>query len=264
MSILDSPGFNASLFFPRRDPGEPPPGTCDLLGEGPAAAGGVRLQIRAYPAPSPGCLVLLFPGNGEIVADYAAVAPDYHRMGASLLVASYRGYGRSEGTPTLRALLHDARIMLDAVFSSRTFPPGASSESPLPLVILGRSLGGACAAELAGAMPALAGLILDSCGSDLRSLVARRGLDPSALVEEDFETFCPLRKLARWRGPLLVLHGEQDEIISVDEGRALFHASPSGDKRLETLPGRGHNDLWLAPRYWQALGAFLSAVAARS
>jgi pimeloyl-ACP methyl ester carboxylesterase len=62
---------------------------------------------------------------------------------------------------------------------------------------------------------------------------------PAAIVPDAYPT---LRRIHELQGPLLVLHGDRDDIVPISHGRALFEAAP-GPKRMHVLPGRGHNDL---------------------
>ena len=185
--------------------------------------------------------LLLFHGNGEVVADWDAAAPHFaSAAGVNLVVADYPGYGQSEGEPTLRGIITGAAAVADAV---------------RPYAVMGRSLGSACANELIGQGRAYRH-VLESGFVDLAALVRRRGLS----LPEPFEPeplFDPLSKLRRGQGRLLVLHGADDALISAEEARAAFAAAAMPDKELVLIPGRGHNDLSFAPEYWRALAAFL-------
>jgi ADP-ribosylglycohydrolase/pimeloyl-ACP methyl ester carboxylesterase len=206
--------------------------------------------------------VLLFHGNAETVADYDDIVPRFIRQGASLAVVDYRGYGRSTGKPSLRACLTDAPLVVSSIgrWLRRSHPHLAAI--PLPLVVLGRSVGSLFAAEVARSVPRIAaGFIFDSATSDLRALVERRGLTaPPRFSAEELATFDPVPKLAEVTAPSIFLHGERDMIVSHAESEALFSASPSTDKRFVRLEGRGHNDLFLDERYWETLDTFFVAV----
>jgi pimeloyl-ACP methyl ester carboxylesterase len=166
-------------------------------------------------------------------------------------VADYRGYGRSTGAPTLRALIDDARPIAEAV-------PGA------PLIVMGRSLGGAAAHELfARPTDRMAGVVLESAFFDLDGLIRRRGLaPPAAYTADELATFDPATKIARGRLPLLVLHGARDTLIDPREAAAAHAAASSAaDRQLVLIPDRGHNDVSAGEAYWRALGAFIDQVA---
>lgn len=248
-SLFDLPAFNQSLFFPRPQVSATPRGARDL---GVEVAPGVSLHLRLHDAPGARALVLLFHGNGEVVADYDEAAADYARVGAALAVVDYRGYGASGGAPTLRACITDAHAVLAAA---------RACAGDRGLVVMGRSLGSACAAELCQAAHA-AGFVFESAIADVRGILRRRGIELGApLPEEDLAVFDPLRKFARCTAPALVLHGAQDTLIPASEARLTFEALAAADKELVLVPGRGHNDVSMHPMYWDALARFVARVA---
>jgi uncharacterized protein len=250
-SIFDTPAFNERLFFPRPLASPPPPGAHDTR---VAVARGVSVHLRVHAAPAARALVLLFHGNGEVVADYDGIAADYAAVGARLAVMDYRGYGASDGVPALRSSLADAHLVLAA----------ARAASSLPLIVMGRSLGSACAAELTRTAPAPAGLILESGFTDLHRLVRRRGLELGGpLSADDRAAFEPLLKLGASTAPLLVLHGAQDTLIVPAEATAAHDAAGTTDKRLIFIPDRGHNDVSAHPLYWASLRSFVNHVTSK-
>jgi len=257
ISLLDHPVVARTIFFPRASFVPPPPGSRDVMLE---VEPGVRLHARIHDAPDAIAVVVLFHGNGEVVSDYDAAAARFAQAGGALAVMDFRGYGRSEGTPTVRNLVGDARPALEALL-----PHLARAGGSLPVVVMGRSLGSAGAAEVVRAVPEIiAGVIFESGFSDLVALARRRGLVIESVAEGDLAVLCPLRKLAQSRTPLLVLHGEDDTLIVPEEGRAVFEASAAEDKCFVLIPQRGHNDLSLHPLYWEDLASFLQRAASAS
>ena len=242
-SIFDREDFNRSLFFPRPDTS--PGGEADQLVD----VGGAKLHLRCHPAAAR-CTLLLFHGNGEVVADYDAAAAEFARIGAALAVVDYRGYGRSDGVPTLRTLIEDARPVAAAVLGDA------------PIVVMGRSIGGAAAHELYARPPdRVVAVVLESSFFNLGNLIRRRGLlPPREFTADERATFEPATKLAAGRLPLLVLHGVRDELIDPSEALSAIDASGSADKQLVLVPGHGHNDINLADDYWRALGRFIDSV----
>jgi fermentation-respiration switch protein FrsA (DUF1100 family) len=252
-SLLDHPAVSENLFYPRPAFRSPRAGMRDLMVE---VAPGVRLHARLHEAGDAVAHVVLFHGNGEVVSDYDDAAGSFARAGAALSVIDYRGYGRSEGQPSLRTLLTDARPAFEGV---------RAQLSPLPVIVMGRSLGSACAAELCGTLPeAPAGIIFESGFSDVAGFARRRGLPASMIAQADIDAISPLKKLAGCHAPLLVLHGELDQLIPSAEGRAAYEASAAKDKRLALVPGRGHNDVSLHEVYWEELTAFVGRTAMSS
>jgi pimeloyl-ACP methyl ester carboxylesterase len=252
-SLLDHPHIARTIFFPRPDFSPPPPGARDVMLE---VERGVRLHARVHDAPGAVAVVVLFHGNGEVVSDYDLAAPRFEEAGGALAVVDFRGYGRSEGAPSLRHLVADARPAIEGLLGDLR-----RSGDARPVVVMGRSLGSACAVEVAHAVPEIvSGLVFESGFSDLTGVARRRGILMERVADEDLEVLCPLRKLARSRTPLLVLHGAEDSLIVPEEGRAAFDASVAEDKRLVLVPGRGHNNVSHHPLYWEELAAFLGRV----
>jgi alpha-beta hydrolase superfamily lysophospholipase len=245
-SIFDRDEFNGALFFPRADTTPPPAGATDLMVE---VEPGVRVHVRLHRADAARCTLLLFHGNGEVVADYDDAADRFARAGAALAVADFRGYGASDGEPTLRSAIADARPIAVAISGT--------------LIVMGRSLGAAAAHELYADPPAgLIGVVLESAFFDLGGLVRRRGLLPPRVFDPaDLAVFDPATKLARGKLPLLVLHGERDELVVLGEATAAFSAAGGADKQFAVIAGRGHNDVSGDASYWRALEAFVQRVA---
>jgi pimeloyl-ACP methyl ester carboxylesterase len=242
VSPFDGVELDRRLFFPRSDRSAPPAGAADRFV--PVAGG--RLHLREHAAAGADLTILLFHGNGEVVADYDDAAPLFAAAGAALAVVDYRGYGQSDGKPTLRAVVEDAHAVA-AAFGQRR------------LIVMGRSLGSAAAAELYRASaPGVVGFIWESGFVDLDALLRRRGFEVGAgLPDEERRAFDPIPKLRQGRSPLLVLHGARDDLIHPSEARAAFGAAGTTIKELVLVPGHGHNDLSESPVYWQAIAAFV-------
>ena len=233
--------LHAMLFFPSRTVAAP----SRLAVEDVAIAtdDGERLHgwwIGAHGAPRGH--VLFCHGNAGNIASRAGYARALSRAGFDVLLFDYRGYGRSSGHPSEAGTHRDARAAL-ATLRGR---PGVQ---PARTLYLGESLGAAVALALALESPP-AGLILQSAFTSVRDM-ARTVLPllPRALVPDAYPS---LRLIGDLGAPLLVLHGEHDDVVPVAQGRALFAAAP-GPKRMEVLPGAGHNDLLLlAEEAWTA------------
>lgn len=257
LSLFDSPVFNQRYFFPRADTTPCPAGAEDL--RLPVAAG-VELHARLYPSASARATFVVFHGNGEIVADYDEFAPRYQRdVGAELVAVDFRGYGRSGGVPNYRDCIADSLPVIEQLRTA------LGEKLRGPLIALGRSLGGACAAELAGKNPPVVdAIVMESAAADPLGVLARRDLEPPpSLTEEEIQVFDPRPKLARCALPLLVLHGAQDKTISPNEACANFAAARYGKKRLVMVPKRGHSDVMRDDAYWRALADFVTALRPR-
>lgn len=244
MSVLvDREDLIGRLFFPRADVSEVPVGAEDRMLEVPSA----RLHVRRHAAHLPN-VVLLCHGNGETLAAWDAAGRAMGSRGWSLVLWDYRGYGRSTGAPTFRRLLSDGESVLSEV----------RSWAPRRLVLFGRSLGSRVAWELARSVD---GVIIDSGFTDVDAFARRRGIDPHDLPEAERALIDPLPRIAAVRAPVLLLHGEADRAIRVEEA---VSAQAACGGELVRLPGVGHDDLYAHPGYDDALARFLAHLAGLS
>jgi pimeloyl-ACP methyl ester carboxylesterase len=176
--------------------------------------------------------LLLCHGNAGNVGDRVLHGALLTAVGFDVLLFDYRGYGRSSGRPTEEGTYRDARAAREALLREA----GAEGSQ---IFYLGESLGGAVALDLAFEFPPR-GLVLQSTFTGVRDMARLYyPFIPRGLVPDAYPT---LRRIGEFRTPLLLLHGERDEIVPVSHGRALLEAAP-GPKRMHVFPGVGHNDL---------------------
>lgn len=175
--------------------------------------------------------VLFCHGNGGNIGDRVHQASLLARAGFDVLLFDYRGYGHSSGRPSEEGTYRDARAAREALLRQEDV-------SDSQVVYLGESLGSAVALALALEAPPL-GLVLQSPFTRVRDMAREHYRLPSFLVPDAYPSLARVKKL---RSPLLVLHGERDEIVPASHGRALFEAAPE-PKSLRLFPGLGHNDL---------------------
>jgi alpha-beta hydrolase superfamily lysophospholipase len=236
-SLLDQPTVLRFMFYPRPDF---PRGKSDNLDVLFSVAPDVRVGGRLHVAKNDSPVIVLFHGNGEIASDYDDIALLYTQIGASLLVVDYRGYGKSDGTPTASDLLDDAVAtyhQLHGILSERGLTYSR-------LFIMGRSLGSAAALEIASHTgDGIAGLIIESGFASALGLVERLGGSLPDHLKAGADGFNNARKIERLNIPTLIIHGEADEIIPVGNGRTLYEKSGTRQKRLVIIPDAGHNDL---------------------
>jgi hypothetical protein len=152
--------------------------------------------------------------------------------GFDVFLFDYRGYGRSSGRPSEEGTYADARAARQALLRQE----GASAER---VIYLGESLGGAIALKLAVDSPPL-GLVLRSTFTSVRALARLHyPVVPRAFVPDAYPS---LERVPQLRCPVLVIHGERDDIAPFSHGEALFAAAPE-PKQFHRVPGAGHNDL---------------------
>lgn len=184
--------------------------------------------------------VLLLHGNAGNIGDRVPHVELLAGAGFDVLAFDYRGYGRSTGRPGEHGTYLDARAALEVMRRQ-------DGVDPARVIYLGESLGGAIALELALASPP-AGLVLQSTFTSIRDMARLHyPFIPRAAVPDAYPS---LRLVQRLRAPLLVLHGDRDEIVPLMDGQALFDVAPQ-PKALHVLRGVAHNDvLALAGREW--------------
>ncbi len=260
LSLLDSPAVTQVLFHPRRQSDFPPPeGARDLSFQ---AYDGARLGGRLYAgaglaAPN----ILFFHGNGEIAEDYDVLGPIVNARGMNFLVMDYRGYGISEGAPSVTALVADAHAAFGETlrFLGREGAGG-------PLWVMGRSLGSAAAIEIAANREDdLAGLIVESGFAHTIPLLRTLGVPVFRLgLSGDEDPLSPLSKMARFRKPTLVIHAEYDSLIPLPHGEDLFEAAAAVEKRLYIVKNADHNNILIVDPegYISALADFVTGPAA--
>lgn len=254
-AILDRPEVCQAIFHPRREWGDPVVTDKDHL---IPVAPDVKIGARFHMASPSAANILFFHGNGEIVSDYEELGPLYNRAGINFMVADYRGYGRSGGTPTVSAMLADSHRILDY---ARTWL--ADNGHNGPLVVMGRSLGSAPALELAAAHgDTIAGLIIESGFAKATPLLRLLGVDTNRIGFAEGKGFGNLDKVAHYTGPTLIIHAEHDHIIPFTDGQALFEASAADRKRLVRIDGANHNDIFYVgmATYMQAIADFMQAI----
>ena len=233
-SVFDP--VSAMIFYPRPDFSSPPPGAIDLaIPVGSDIELGARFHARDPGGPN----LILFHGNGEVVGDYDEVAADYVAAGAGLVVIDFRGYGRSGGAPLFSSMIADARSGF-AHIARELEARGHTG----PLFVMGRSLGTHCALEAAAHFSeCLAGLVIESGSGELARLAALAGVDTTQPPLPDvLERHAA--KLGSIELPLLMIHGESDELIPLASARETLERLGSTRKHLEVNSSPG----WRSPR----------------
>jgi fermentation-respiration switch protein FrsA (DUF1100 family) len=200
--------------------------------------------------PQPRATLLFCHGNAGNITLLAQWLADLNRFqGVSVMTFDYRGYGRSGGEPTEEGILADAR-------AARSWLARREGIEERDIVLMGQSLGGAVAIDLASKDGARGLAVLSSFTS----------LPDAAL---DHMPWLPawwamtmrlhsLEKIKEYHGAVLISHGDADEVIPYPHGLALYDAA-AGPKRLVRVPGGRHNDPQHA-EYHQALDEFLRSL----
>jgi fermentation-respiration switch protein FrsA (DUF1100 family) len=213
----------------------------------PRAAGGNVAAIHLR-NPAARYTILFSHGNAEHIVHGSEFLEAMRDAGFSVLAYDYSGYGLSTGRPSERAAYADVEAAYDYLVRSAGVPADR-------IILHGRSLGGAVAADLASRRPA-AGLVLESTFTS-----AFRVVRPYPILP--FDRFRTDGKLPRVRMPVLVIHGTDDEVIGFWHGQRLYDLAAEPKQRL-WVQGATHNDLSYVAgqRYWAALRTFADSLPA--
>ena len=214
------------------------------------ASDGVKLNGWFVPGRT-GATWLCFHGNGGNIGHRVdEIALLHHNLGVNLLIFDYRGYGRSTGVPSEQGTYLDARAALK-------YLRGRADVGRQQIVYFAHSLGCAIAVELAAAEPPQ-GLVLVSPFDSMRSMarIAFPLLPLGWLTKDKYNSLASIRRIRR---PVLILHGEQDELIPAAQGERLYQAADE-PKTFQVLPAAGHNDIFESggETCWGALERFMT------
>lgn len=228
------------IFFPDRHVGNPPPGAEDVWIR---TADGVRLHAWRARGSAPRAALVWSHGNGGNIGGRASVLTALAARGLDVLAYDYRGYGKSEGTPTEDGSYRDAEAAFDALV--------ASGVPASRIVCFGESLGGAVSIHLAMRRPCAAVAVV-STFTTLRD-VARIHYGPlAALVGGRYDS---LSRVASIGVPFFAAHGDRDEIVPYALGERLF-AAANEPKRFLRVPGAFHNDVFTSRALLDAIAGF--------
>ena len=231
----------SSLFFPSRFPeGEWTTTAVDVQFK---TRDGVQLDGWLFRSGEP--LLIWFHGNAGNITERAPMAAELARRGISVLLFDWRGYGKSEGSPTEDGLFQDALAAYDF----------ASAQSK-DIVLYGESLGGPYAAYVATKRKARCVIIENS----FPSLAAIGNALYSPLPLGWFAPFS--LTTTRWLNqaglPVLVMHGKRDQVIPFRLGMQLYEQLHV-PKELLVSETAGHCEIATADaqRYYDTIVAFI-------
>jgi len=216
------------------------------------AADGTRLVCWHVPAQNPRATVLFFHGNAGNLSHRTDILQALARIGTNVLIVGYRGYGKSGGSPSEAGFYQDA----DAAYAYLAEERGVA---PTRLLVLGESLGGGPAIDLASRKP-VAGLIVQSAFTSIADMASRAiPFFPAGWFLKT--KFRNLEKMPRVEAPKLFLAARTDEVVPYEQTRRLFEAAVGPRKWVE-FDGCGHNDLfWMNRAAWsEEIEAFLNRV----
>lgn len=194
-------------------------------------ADGVRINAWFLKNPSAKSTLIFAHGNAGCMSDRMMKIKFFYDLGFNVLIFDYRGYGKSEGTPTEKGIYLDIQAVYD-------YLKDRNDVDMTQIVAYGASLGGVAAMDLALNRP-LKALIVDSSLTSARD-VARIFYPylPSVLMRIKFDSISKVRTLTI---PKLFMHSPDDRTIPLSMGRRLFEAAAEPKEFLQT--SGGHNEV---------------------
>ena len=215
-----------------------------------AAADGTKLHGWYLPGEAESPLVLFCHGNAGNISHRVDNLHWLHELGLSVFIFDYRGYGQSEGTASEEGTYSDLRGALRWLQDR-----GWTSER---MIYFGRSLGAGVALQLSLEEPP-AGLVLESPFTSIKAMGQHHypllWLLAGWALNVRYDN---LTKIAQLKAPLLILHGERDQIVPLLMGQELFELARQ-PKYFYSIPRAGHNDTYdVGGRgYWQQWRTFV-------
>jgi pimeloyl-ACP methyl ester carboxylesterase len=221
---------------------------------------GIRIECGLWVAGKECPSILYFHGNGETVGSHEWIAPLYIQKRINLFVADYRGYGSSNGKPTISNMITDTHPIF------KGFQEIISREGFRDSVfVMGRSLGSIPSIETAlNYQDKIRGLVVESGSANnfrrLRDYVGDGGVETATGEENPFLNKVKIRRITK---PTLIIHSEYDQIIPISEGKELHQNSGAEDKRILIIPGAGHNDIMMVAQetYFNTIEEFVKTYA---
>jgi len=226
----------------------------------------VRLEAVVLHHPSPRAILLYYGGNSlrhcprTLATDtlVGAAVAGYGRLGLSVVLLNYRGYGRSTGRPGFDLAKRDALLLYDRIRAD-------SAYSNLPVIVHGQSMGTLFAGYVAINRP-LAAAVIESPPTNIDEVVKTAVpwyAKPFVRVRADAEVQAQdnLALAGAVAAPVLYIVGDRDRVTPPAMARRLHNASPAGEKRLAIVRGGRHGDLARLTTFWEAVAALVDRAA---
>lgn len=214
------------------------------------AQDGITLSGWWIPSKNARGTMLICHGNGGNISHRLDTILIYHKLGMSVFIFDYRGYGKSSGRPSEWGTYRDSEAAWQYLTEERHIDANR-------IIIFGRSLGGAVACQLAvdlfekNSDTAPKALILESTFTSIPDMGAQLYpfLPIKLLARINYPTIDRIGKL---RCPVLILHSPHDDVIPYEQGRTLYEKAKE-PKRFIELRG-GHNDGFMLSNETYILG----------
>ncbi len=210
---------------------------------------GVDISAWYVPAQSERGVMLFCHGNAGNISHRLDSIRIFHELNLSVLIFDYRGYGKSKGSPTEKGTYLDAEAAWDYLVNSLHYHPEK-------IIIFGRSLGSAVAAETA-LKHKPAALFIESGFKSVPELGAKAFPYLPVKLISRFH-YSTIDKIDKIESPKLIIHSRQDELIPFEHGRALFEKAKEPKEFLPIAGGHNNGFLTSGKVYVNGLDKFIS------
>jgi uncharacterized protein len=204
--------------------------------------------------------VLFLHGNAENISTHIGSVYWLPARGFNVFLPDYRGYGKSQGTPSLDGSIADIESSLNYVLQNKSIDANR-------VAVFAQSLGGSLTTYAIAHSPNqknIRALIIDSAFSSYRDIAREKLSDfwltwpiqwPLAFIVDD--RFSPIKTLNKINNlPVLFIHGDQDKVVPVHHGRALYETATT-QKHLWIIPGGQHIDSMQKKEYQDKLVEYM-------
>ncbi|MEM8792765.1 MAG: alpha/beta hydrolase [Pseudomonadota bacterium] len=202
------------------------------------AEDGTPITLWVAPPVGDRAVILTFMGNSGHIRAAANRVRLLADAGYGIILMNYRGAGQMPGAPSQSAIMQDSTLVYDSLdeILGETIPQSRR-------VIYGYSLGAAVAAQLAAQRPAAAVVLAASFNRLCETAEFHYPIFPVCMILPD-NRWASADRIGEIEAPLLMLHGEVDEVIPVDQGLRLYDQARE-PKDLVLYPNGNHADLHL-------------------
>ncbi|MBA2964051.1 MULTISPECIES: alpha/beta hydrolase [Ramlibacter] len=214
---------------------------------------GARLSVAQLKLPDPRGVVFYLHGNSGNLRKWFTSLDTFRALNFDVVMMDYRGFGKSTGRIESEAQLHaDVRAVWNAI---------AGQYAGRCVVVSGQSLGTGLAAglsaDLCGAGTPADLTLLISPYSSMRALADEHyPWVPSGVLRYKLATVDHACKVS---GPVMLVHGDRDELIGHHHSEAIRKALPQC--QLLLVEGAGHGDVHQFPSFREGVATALGALA---
>ncbi|WP_222984151.1 alpha/beta hydrolase [Flagellimonas meishanensis] len=210
------------------------------------ATDGARLNALHFYTDEPRGLILYFHGNAGDLSRWGEIVSPFTSFGYDVVIMDYRGYGKSTGKRSEKALYNDAQLFYD--WALEHFEEDE-------ILVYGRSLGASIATHL-------------TSNNNPSKLILETPFYSLMDVAEDRFGFLPLKTILNYKMnsfefmqrvkcPVYIFHGTIDQVVSHASGKKLFESIPHDKKRMFSIENGTHNDLGEFDAYWKGIESIL-------